>query len=92
MVLQASLQEPPSVCLLGEGALFIFPNLLFYIGVYLINNVVVVSGGQRRDSAIEVHVSILPRTPLPSRLPHNIEQSGGISLWMRGDLLPQQQG
>ena len=41
----------------------------------LINNVVTVSGGQQRNSAICIHVSILPQTPLPSRLPHNIEQS-----------------
>ena len=33
------------------------------------------SGGQQRDSAMHTHVSILPQTPLPSRLPHNIEQS-----------------
>jgi len=39
------------------------------------NCVVIVSGGQQRDSAIHSHVSILPQTPLPSRLPHNIEQS-----------------
>ena len=39
------------------------------------NNVVIVSGGQQRDSAIHIHVSILSQTPLPSRLPHNIEQS-----------------
>ena len=32
-------------------------------------------GGPQRDSAIHIHVSILPQTPLPSRLPHNIEQS-----------------
>ena len=47
----------------------------FYIGVELINNVVIVSGGQQRDSAIHTYVSILPQTPLPSRLSHNIEQS-----------------
>ena len=35
----------------------------------------IVSGGQQRDSAIHIHVSILPQTPVPSRLPHNIEQS-----------------
>ena len=29
----------------------------------------------QRDSAIHIHVSILPQTPLPSRLPHNIEQN-----------------
>ena len=32
-------------------------------------------GDQRRDSAIHTHVSILPQAPLPSGLPHNIEQS-----------------
>ena len=35
----------------------------------------IVSGGQGRDSALNIHVSILPQTSLPSRLPHNIEQS-----------------
>ena len=40
-----------------------------------INNVVIVSGEQGRDSAIQIHVSILPPTPIPSRLPHNIERS-----------------
>ena len=39
------------------------------------NNVVTVSGGQQSDSVIHVHVSILPQTPLPSSLPHNIEQT-----------------
>ena len=34
-----------------------------------------VSDGQQRDSAIHIHVSILLQTPLPSRLPHNTEQS-----------------
>ena len=51
----------------------LFFNILFYIGVQLINNVVIVSGEQQRDSAI--HVSTLPQTPRPSRLLHNIEQS-----------------
>ena len=37
-----------------------------------------ISGGQKRDSAIHTHVSILPQTPLSSRLPHNIEQSSLI--------------
>ena len=44
-------------------------------GAQPINNVVMVSGEQRKDSAIHTHVSILPQTPLPSRLPHNVEQS-----------------
>ena len=34
-----------------------------------------VSGEQWGDSAIHAYVSILPQTPLPSRLPHNIEQN-----------------
>ena len=33
------------------------------------------SGGQQRASDIHTRVSILPQTPLPSRLPHNIQQS-----------------
>ena len=37
-----------------------------------INNVVIVSGEQQRDPATCIHVSILPQTPFPSRLPHNI--------------------
>ena len=36
---------------------------------YPINNVVIVSSEQQRDSAIHIYVSILPQTPLPSRLP-----------------------
>ena len=35
----------------------------------------IVSDAQQCDSAIHVHVSILPQTPLPSKLPYNIEQS-----------------
>ena len=54
---------------------FLFLNYLFYIGVEPINNVVIVLGGQQRDSAIHIHVSILPRTPLSPRLPYDIEQS-----------------
>ena len=41
----------------------------------LINNVVIVSGEEQKGSAIHIYVSVLPQTPLPSRLPHNIEQS-----------------
>ena len=41
----------------------------------MINNVVIVSGGQQKDSAVHTDASILPQTPLPSRLSHNIEQS-----------------
>ena len=50
---------------------------LFCIGVQLINNAVIVSGEHWRDPAMYVcmYVSIPPQTLLPSRLPHNIEQS-----------------
>ena len=41
--------------------LFFFQlKFLFCIGVCLINNVVIISGGQQRDSATHIHVSILP--------------------------------
>ena len=55
--------------------MFIFLIFLFYTELQMINNVVIVSGGQQRDSAIHIHESILPQTSLPSRLPYNIEQS-----------------
>ena len=55
--------------------IFIFLIFLFYIGVQPINKVVIVSGGQQTGSAIHTHVSILPQTSFPSRLPRNIEQS-----------------
>ena len=48
-------------------------NFLFCIGVELVNNAVTVSGEQPRGSAIHIDVSVLPQTPLPSKLPHNIE-------------------
>ena len=55
---------------------YFFPlNFLFCIGVLLINDIVIVSGGQQRDLATHIHVSILSQTPLPSRLPRNTEPS-----------------
>ena len=58
---------------------FLTLNFLFCIGVYRpINTVVMVSGRHQRDSPRRTHASFLPQTPLPSRLPHDIEQS---SLW-----------
>ena len=47
-------------------------NFLFCIG-YSLNNGVVVSGEQWRDSAVHVHVSILPQTLPPPTLAHNFE-------------------
>ena len=41
---------------------------MFCIGVRLINNTVIVSGGQWRDSAMHIRVSIRPQTLVPSRL------------------------
>ena len=49
-------------------------NFKFCVGVQLINNIMIVSDKQRRDSAVYTHVSILPQIPFPSRLPHDIEQ------------------
>ena len=49
--------------------------MLFYIGVELIDRVVIVLGGRKRDSTIHTHVSILPQTLLPFRLSYNIGQS-----------------
>ena len=50
-------------------------NFLFCTGVWLINNVVIVSCEPRKDSAMHIHVSILPQILFPPRLPHNMEQS-----------------
>ena len=47
-------------------------NFLFSFRVWPINNVGVVSGEQWRDSAMHIHVSILPSSPLQSKLPDNI--------------------
>ena len=53
----------------------LFFNVLFYIGVELIDNVVLVSGVQQSDSVIHIHVSILFQIIFPLRLLQNIEQS-----------------
>ena len=42
---------------------------------------------QPRDSAIHIHVSLLPQTPFPSRLPHYTEQSSLCSTVASGSLL-----
>ena len=62
-------------CLIKEILKTVFLDFLFYIGIQSINNVVIVSGAQQNNSAIHIHVSILPQTPLQSRLLLNIEQS-----------------
>ena len=52
----------------------IFLNFLFYIGVELINNVVLVSGVQQSDSVTHIHVSVLSQILFPIRLLQSIEQ------------------
>ena len=52
----------------------IFLTFNFKLG-YSQLSAMIVSVGQHRDSAICRHVSILPQSPLPSRLPCNIEQN-----------------
>ena len=61
-----SMQTEPRGSEFQWGMSFFF-NFSFCIGVQPINNVVIVSGEQQRDSAEHNHVSILPQPPLPSR-------------------------
>ena len=55
--------------------LYFFTPKTFGIEVQPINDVLVVSGEQQRDSAIHIHGFLLPQTLIPSRLAHNVEQS-----------------
>ena len=50
-------------------------KFLFYIGVQLINNVVLVSGIQQSDSLIHIHVSVLFQILFPFRLLQCTEKS-----------------
>ena len=45
-------------------------NTTFY---FILEYTWLVSGGQKRDSLIDIQIFILPEIPLPSRLPQNIE-------------------
>ena len=65
-----------------KNVLILYLYIVFY-SVQPINNVVIVSGEQWRDSAIHIHVSIFPQTPLPSRLPRNIEKSSMCYIYSR---------
>ena len=53
---------------------FFFP-FLFYIRVYLMNNVTLISGVQQSDSVMHTCVSILFQILFPIRLLQNIKQS-----------------
>ena len=67
---------PEKTSVIGPGSISLFiMNFLYCIGVQPVNNVVIASGEQQMESAKHIYVSILPQTPLASRLPHNIEQS-----------------
>ena len=55
--------------------LFFFLTFYFVLGDSQLTSKLIVLREQRRESAIHIHMSILPQSPLPSRLPHTIEQS-----------------
>ena len=57
---------------LHQYAQIIYFVSLFYVGVQPIDNVVIIPRGQQSDSVTHIRD---PETPLPSKPPHNIEQS-----------------
>ena len=54
------------------GCRYHFKKLFILYWSIAMKNVLIVSGKQWRDSAIHIHVSILPQTSLPCRLPRII--------------------
>ena len=55
---------------------FFLKTFYFVLGCsWLTTNVVIDSGEQWRDSVIHINVFLLLQAPIPSRLPHNTEQS-----------------
>ena len=68
--------QGPYLLILSPGGIGVLYFNTFYFGLgYNCNNVVIVSREKQRESAAHRHVSILPQTLLPSRLPHCFEQS-----------------
>ena len=65
----------PQIRSVWTGQYFFFFLTFYFILEYSRSTIMIVSGGQQKDSAIHINVSIFPQTPLPSRLLHNIEQS-----------------
>ena len=62
-----------SYSMVGQRMLFLeFKKFLFYIGTYLINHVVLVSGVQQRDSVIHIYLFILSKILFSYRLSQNI--------------------
>jgi len=64
----------PRLCPNPAQLVFFFKLFILLEYSYL-TMFVIFSGEQWRDSALHIHISILPQTPLPSRLAHNIQQS-----------------
>ena len=64
----------------GDQAFFFFN--LFYIGVEMINNVVLVSDVQQSDSVVHLPVSILSQMISPFTSLQNIEQSSLFPYWL----------
>ena len=54
---------------------FFFFTFYFVLGYSELTKNVIVTDEQKRDSVIHVHVSVLPQTPLLSKLSHSFEQS-----------------
>ena len=57
----------------------IFVNFLFYIGVYVIISVVLVSGVQQSDSVIHIHASILFQIYVFKQLFQNVNMKNILS-------------
>ena len=54
---------------------FLKKDFLFYIGVQLINNVVLASGVHQSNSVVHIHVSILFQIVFPIMLLQSVKQS-----------------
>ena len=66
--------EEPCNLRLFFSPLFILFSFLFCIGVQPINSVVIISGGQQRDSSIQYPCIHSPPNSLPCRLPHTLSR------------------
>ena len=71
-----SFQPRDQTCIscIGRQILYYWATMEAHIGVQPINNIVIVLGEQQSNSAIHIH-NIQSPPELPSRMPHNTEQS-----------------
>ena len=72
----SSVNSLESASLEGEASLlppFFILKILFYIGVRLMDNVVLILGAQQSDSVLHTHLSTLFQVPFPFRLFKTIE-------------------